>query len=235
MNEMEEQVKFRRKLLTANDREDLFDVLAASRQEMESNRVYLNIFDQELRNAEQHSTPEVGIYTVRLPLAAATAGFTAKQLNREQGMKSITITERDLGSLRELLEVARRVVVRNRDHLLAFEEQLKHAQIVSQDRVPADVITIHTQARIHELDSGRKAVYTLVFPHDADVAKNRISVLAPFGSALLGYRVGDIVACVSSSAAKRLKIKEIVYQPEAAQRLDVERISSFSQACDGAA
>lgn len=213
MNEMKEQVPLRRKLLSANHRKELFDALALSRQEVESNRVCLSRFDHELEQARERLSG-VGLHTVRLPLTSGRVALAAKKSYMNQDIKFITVTEPNLDSLRELLEAARRVGVRNRDHLAAFEEQPKHAQVVSQDRVPSDVITINTQARIHELDSGGKAVYTLVFPREADVARNRISVLAPFGSALLGCRARDIVACVSPSAAKRLKIKEIVNQPE---------------------
>ncbi|HKV78750.1 MAG TPA: GreA/GreB family elongation factor [Candidatus Sulfotelmatobacter sp.] len=142
-------------------------------------------------------------------------------------MQSITVTDTNLGSLRNLLAAVKRVAVRSHDHLVALEEQLKTAQVVSREQVPPDVITINTQARIYELDCGRKTVYTVVFPREADVARNRISVLAPFGSVLLGYRVGDVVACVSSGSAKRLKVHEIVYQPEAAQRFQVNQFRNL--------
>ena len=80
--------------------------------------------------------------------------------------------------------------------------------MVSPEKIPPDVITINSQVRIRDLDAGRQAVYTLVFPRDADVAKNRISVFAPFGAALLGYRVGELLECAAPGVRKRLRVRK---------------------------
>ena len=51
---------------------------------------------------------------------------------------------------------------------------------------------------------------------DANVAARRVSVLAPMGTALLGYRVGDAVEWAMPGGRRRLLVEEILYQPEAA-------------------
>jgi regulator of nucleoside diphosphate kinase len=56
----------------------------------------------------------------------------------------------------------------------------------------------------------------VVFPSEADSEQGKISVLAPVGTALLGYRVGDTVEWVVPGGLRRLKIERILYQPEAA-------------------
>jgi regulator of nucleoside diphosphate kinase len=58
--------------------------------------------------------------------------------------------------------------------------------------------------------------YTLVFPSAANIAENKLSVLAPLGMALLGYRKGDVIKWPVPSGIRKLKVDEIVYQPEAA-------------------
>ena len=50
----------------------------------------------------------------------------------------------------------------------------------------------------------------------ADMGKNKLSILAPIGAALLGYRVGDVIEWPVPSGTKSLRIEEIIYQPEAA-------------------
>ena len=69
--------------------------------------------------------------------------------------------------------------------------------------------------RLHDLDSGEDFVYTLVFPARADSASGKMSILAPLGIAVLGCRVGDTVEWEAPAGRKRLKVKKIVYQPEA--------------------
>ena len=135
----------------------------------------------------------------------------------EAKVRSIVICEKNLSSLKQLLASARRVLTRYHTHLEVLEEQLKRAEVVPRNQVPPDVITINSRVRIHDLSAGRHTIYTLVFPGDADVAQNRICVLAPVGSALLGCRVGDLIECEVPGVATRMRVKEIVYQPEAAQ------------------
>jgi len=69
---------------------------------------------------------------------------------------------------------------------------------------------------MRDLDSGAEMITQLVFPGDADLKQNKISVLAPIGTALIGYRVGDTVEWQAPAGVKRMKIEEILYQPEAA-------------------
>ncbi|HET9213096.1 MAG TPA: GreA/GreB family elongation factor [Thermoanaerobaculia bacterium] len=55
-----------------------------------------------------------------------------------------------------------------------------------------------------------------VFPHEADYKEGRISILAPLGTALLGFRVGDVVEWRMPAGTRTLRIEELLYQPEAA-------------------
>ena len=79
--------------------------------------------------------------------------------------------------------------------------------MVGQNSKPVD---------IQDMDSGENLVYTLVFPGDADFDNGKISVLAPIGTALIGYRAGDRITWRVPSGIKKLKVKSILYQPEAA-------------------
>jgi regulator of nucleoside diphosphate kinase len=61
-------------------------------------------------------------------------------------------------------------------------------------------------------------VYTIVFPPEADTAQQRISVLAPIGTALIGYRVGDVIEWSTPGGGRRLRIETVLFQPEAGER-----------------
>jgi regulator of nucleoside diphosphate kinase len=49
---------------------------------------------------------------------------------------------------------------------------------------------------------------------------NRISVLAPIGTAILGYRLGDVIEWQVPAGLRRLRVEEVLYQPERAGVLD---------------
>jgi len=40
--------------------------------------------------------------------------------------------------------------------------------------------------------------------------------VAPIGTALIGYRAGDVIEWATPGGTRRLQIEEVVYQPEAA-------------------
>lgn len=70
--------------------------------------------------------------------------------------------------------------------------------------------------RLRDVDTDQEAVYTLVFPGDADSARGKVSILAPIGTAVLGYKIGDMIEWEVPAGRKRFKVEQIVYQPEAA-------------------
>jgi regulator of nucleoside diphosphate kinase len=128
----------------------------------------------------------------------------------------ICITEFDMKRLKGLIKFAesnwdKRVA----QYLEELDEELDRADIVKPEEIPTDVITMNSTFRLRDLDNGEEFVYTLVFPAKADSASGRISILAPVGTAVLGYRVGDTVEWDVPAGLKRLKVEGIVYQPEA--------------------
>jgi regulator of nucleoside diphosphate kinase len=103
----------------------------------------------------------------------------------------------------------------SRDDLRALESELEHARIMAAAEIPPDVITMNSKARLRDLETGEEMIYTLVFPDKASVEEGRISVVAPIGTAMLGQRVGDEVEWQVPAGAVRLKVEEVLYQPEA--------------------
>ena len=130
--------------------------------------------------------------------------------------RRILITEEDMARLRELVRQGRTTAYRDQDHLAELHAELARAEVVRSGDVSPDVVTMHSTVRVRDLDKGSSVVYTLVFPADADIKRNRISVLAPIGTALIGYRAGDLIEWATPGGLKRLAVEEIVYQPEAA-------------------
>lgn len=132
------------------------------------------------------------------------------------GERTIYVTEFDLKRLSGLLGCAQSWGNKDRDCLVKLEEELEWAQVVSPQEIPGDVVTMNSRARIRDLKSNEEMVFTLVFPAEADYERGRLSVLAPIGMALLGYRAGETVEWKVPAGVRRLKIEQVLYQPEAA-------------------
>lgn len=131
-------------------------------------------------------------------------------------MRGIYITEMDLERLRELVGVARSCAELDQAGLASLQAELDRASIVSAQEVPPDVITMHSQVRIRNLSTGEEMVFTLVYPRSTNLEQGKISVMSPLGTALLGYRTGDVLDWRVPDGVHRLQIVEVVYQPEAA-------------------
>jgi regulator of nucleoside diphosphate kinase len=130
--------------------------------------------------------------------------------------RTIYITKLDMARLKERFLESETIPDRDKEHLAELEQELQRAEIVSSQEIPGDVITMNSTVRLKDLDTNRELIYTLVFPADADAGQNKISVLAPIGTALIGYRVGDIITWEVPAGRRRLKVKKVIYQPEAA-------------------
>jgi len=130
--------------------------------------------------------------------------------------KNIVITEPDYERLRRLLDSSKNFRHRDAEHLDALEGELARATIVKSGEIAHNVVTMNSRVRVRDLNDGRELTYQIVFPGSADVAKNRISVLAPIGTGLLGYKAGTTVEWRVPSGMRRLRILAVEYQPEAA-------------------
>lgn len=126
------------------------------------------------------------------------------------------ITEVDLSRLRDVLKARVNTNAWDRDHLENVEKELDRAHVVDPSAIPHDVVTMNSQVRIEDVDTSMENVYTLVFPSEASIPDKKISILAPIGTALLGSRVGETVDWPVPAGMRTVRIKEVLYQPEAA-------------------
>ncbi len=129
--------------------------------------------------------------------------------------KPIQITEFDLERLKKLLFEARYNEYRKSQYLEKLQMEIDRANVVSPKDIPGDVITMNSTVSLVDLETGEEEVYTLVFPEDADLGQRKISVLAPIGTAMLGYEVGDVFEWDVPAGKRNLRVEKIIYQPEA--------------------
>jgi regulator of nucleoside diphosphate kinase len=130
--------------------------------------------------------------------------------------RTIYITDFDLKRLSKLIENELDSDSQDKEYLDMLQDELDRGKVVSSADIPKDVITMNSRARLVDQETNEEQELTLVFPADADIAQGKISVLAPIGTAMLGYRVGDVFEWEVPAGRRRLKVEEIIYQPEAA-------------------
>ncbi len=130
--------------------------------------------------------------------------------------RTLHVTEFDKSRLEELIAVAEEFGGHDRKDLHALAEELKKAKVVSPKVVPADVVTMNSKVVLRDLGTSEEMTFVLVFPKNANIDAGAISVLAPVGTAILGYAKGDVVEWPVPAGVRRIRIEDVLYQPEAA-------------------
>jgi regulator of nucleoside diphosphate kinase len=130
--------------------------------------------------------------------------------------KPIQVTEFDLQRLMKLLRKAQHTDYRGSEYLAELQAELDRAQIVASQVVSQEVVTMNSIVVLLDPLTRKEETYTLVFPEDADIGQGKISILAPIGTAMLGCEIGDTFESKVPAGKRRLKVKRIIYQPEAA-------------------
>ncbi len=98
----------------------------------------------------------------------------------------------------------------------SLSEELENAVVVTSEKFPEGIVRLNSTAIIKDVDTNRVITVTIVLPEQADVKKNRISVLAPLGTALIGYKKGQRLSWDLPSGKKNFIIMEVYHSDNAA-------------------
>lgn len=124
----------------------------------------------------------------------------------------IMISSLDAERLEMLLETLPQNAFPGRDDL---EAELARAEVVDPKEIPPTVVTMNSTVRFRVESSAEEFCLTLVYPKDVDISGEKISILAPVGSALLGLSQGDEIEWPKpGGGVLRVRIVEVTYQPE---------------------
>lgn len=134
--------------------------------------------------------------------------------------QNIQITQSDFDKLQALLRNFPITRPEDKATREALSKELERAEIRSSDDIPPDVITLNSCARLRNLKTGDILELTIVLPDQVDLNKGHISILAPLGTAMLGYRKGDIFEWTLPGGLSRFLVEKILFQPEAVEKAE---------------
>ncbi len=93
--------------------------------------------------------------------------------------------------------------------LKKLSTELRSAKVVEGESLPADVIRVNSEVEIIDEKDKKSMTFKLVPPSLSNLKENKLSILAPLGSAIIGYRKGDLVEWEVPAGKKVFKIKEV--------------------------
>ena len=72
-------------------------------------------------------------------------------------------------------------------------DEIERAQVRADHRVPAEVVGMNSTVEFVDEAHGEPRTVQLVYPHEADIAAGRISIMTPVGAALIGLKAGQSI------------------------------------------
>ena len=118
----------------------------------------------------------------------------------------LIISRKDFDILREHLKLSTTLSEFNKQKLA---KELSEAKVLSEEELPVDVVRLESFVKIESTDSNKSFNFQLVMPAEADMKKQKLSVFAPIGIALLGYQTGALIEWEMPDGVKKFKIIEV--------------------------
>lgn len=95
------------------------------------------------------------------------------------------------------------------DGEMSLAHEIGRAVVVKEEALPRHAVRIGSRVTILDLGSETTMTLTVVLPDDVSVASNKISVLSPMGTALIGFRQGEEVVWNFNGENRTFRIEEV--------------------------
>lgn len=127
-----------------------------------------------------------------------------------RNLQRILITQVDKARLQVAIGRALLQRSESRSRIDDLQRELDRAEVVDPTLMPSGLVAMNSTVRLRDLDTDEIETYTLVFPQEADIERNLISVLAPVGTAIIGCQVGDVVTWSVPRGRVQLQIEHVI-------------------------
>jgi len=131
-------------------------------------------------------------------------------------MSRITLSKLDHMRILKCIEDAKRLKTLTSTEAEKLLNELDSAKIVEPQEIPVDIVTMNSIVKVSFLNQDKVVKFQIVYPDQANISENKISIFSPVATALIGYKVADEIEWIVPSGMTKIRIDEIIYQPEAA-------------------
>jgi regulator of nucleoside diphosphate kinase len=121
----------------------------------------------------------------------------------------LTISQEDYETLNTYLKGLRPVINFDKKNAALLQGELKKATLVKKGELPTDVVGLNSRVVVKDGTKDKLIEMTLVIPEKADINQKKISVFAPIGTALLGFRRGEKIEWEVPGGNKTFTIMEV--------------------------
>jgi regulator of nucleoside diphosphate kinase len=124
-------------------------------------------------------------------------------------LNPVVITREDYELLKPLIE--RRA---DKQDEMSLGHELSRAIIVKKDALPPFTVRLNSKVTVVNQETQRVMEFMIVMPEQADIGQQKVSILSPMGTALIGFRKGEEVLWQVPAGLKRFRILDVVNNPQ---------------------
>jgi regulator of nucleoside diphosphate kinase len=130
----------------------------------------------------------------------------------QQSRNSLILRKDDYETIQSYLKNGPHKHSFDRKNAEELQVELKKAKLVSPDKLPEDAVRLNSKVKVKEDQNGKILEFILVTPDKANIKERKVSVMAPIGTALIGFRQGQKVKWQVPSGKKTFTIMEVSNQ-----------------------
>jgi regulator of nucleoside diphosphate kinase len=124
--------------------------------------------------------------------------------------KIIYITDRDHKRLQDLVKTAKEYNEEDKEYLNNLQNELDKATLIEEIRLPSGIVAMYSCVEIYDVSSKETLRYSIVFPEEADIDQQKISILSPLGTALIGEKEGTEIEIKLISGKRKFIINRVI-------------------------
>jgi len=129
-------------------------------------------------------------------------------------LNPVVITREDYELLKPLIE--RRA---DKQDEMSLGHELGRAIVVNKDALPPFTVRLNSKVTVVNQETQRVMEFMIVMPEQADIGQQKVSILSPMGTALIGFRKGEEVLWQVPAGMKRFRILDVVNRPEVTEKM----------------
>ena len=136
-------------------------------------------------------------------------------------MKKVTLTKNDYTRIYKAITDAKNSKTINSNEAEKLLSELSKAEIVPSEKIDNDVVTMNSEVKLFFENTQKEQSFKIVYPQDSNLKENKISIFSPIATALIGYKIGDEIEWIVPGGMTKIKIVDLIYQPEVAGDFDL--------------
>ena len=125
----------------------------------------------------------------------------------------VILLKNDYELLNEYVKNLHGMQVNEKENFRKLSQELGKAQLVDVADFPMDIVRLDSTVVIRDVQTKRDMTITIVMPQSADIKQKKVSVLAPIGTALIGFRKGQKVSWEVPAGKKDFIIIDVTNDP----------------------